>query len=241
MMAATLLELLLLGCSLPFASGSEVKVLFIGNSYTSTNDLPSVLKSVAGSLLPDVTISTTQSTPGGSTLYEHTSNAATQLAVNNGDYDVMVLQEQSQTAGFYSWRVLGDSRDLAVEALDTFFIPAAKKRNASVVFYETWGRKDGDPANPSIFAHYSMMQCAVSNGYAYMLYYMQAKLCDVSLAPVGQAFDQAFTDDGGLWDDTPSDDTFFRRLYSSDKSHPSKTGTYLAALTLFATIFKDRR
>ena len=56
-------------------SQETAKVLFIGNSYTYVNDLPSMLSNIAASFGDQVTHDS--QTPGGTTFQGHTQNAAT--------------------------------------------------------------------------------------------------------------------------------------------------------------------
>ncbi|KAJ9470304.1 hypothetical protein DIPPA_19958 [Diplonema papillatum] len=226
-MRALVVLLLLHAC---VASG--LKVLFVGNSYTSVNNLPAMFESVSESMLPSVSVSTVAITPGGTTLGQHSENAATLAAVEAGDYDVLVLQEQSELSGI-------DSQG-GYDALWEF-LPI--RSNPSIVFYETWGRKDGDPRFPEAFGTYSAMQCLVSNGYTVFQQFAMTRTCNVSVAPVGMAFERIFQESGGKpgVNDTVGDSTLFGRLYANDKSHPSVLGTFLAATTLFSTIFTTRR
>src|SRR5690606_13596616 len=76
----------------------QTRVLFIGNSYTHTNDLPGMFTTLAASLGEDVV--TGMSAPGGYTFNQHTQNTATLNALAQGDWDVVVLQEQSQLPSF---------------------------------------------------------------------------------------------------------------------------------------------
>ncbi|MCQ2280738.1 MAG: hypothetical protein MJZ49_08075, partial [Bacteroidales bacterium] len=74
------------------------KVLFIGNSYVYTNDLPNAIKTLA--LGCGDTLEYSQSTPGGCTFQQHLSNTTTMGYVNAGGWDKVILQEQSQLPSF---------------------------------------------------------------------------------------------------------------------------------------------
>ncbi len=72
----------------------QTDVLFIGNSYTTANDLPSMFRQIALSL--GDTVSTGMQAPGGYTLMDHLYAPATQSAIASQQWDYVVLQEQSQ-------------------------------------------------------------------------------------------------------------------------------------------------
>ncbi len=74
------------------------KILFIGNSYTYVNDLPTMFTNFA--LSTGDTISTDSSTPGGHTFNNHTQNSTTISKIMQGNWNYVVLQEQSQLPSF---------------------------------------------------------------------------------------------------------------------------------------------
>ena len=84
-----IITLLLLWTVSPL-SAQVTRVLFIGNSYTYSNDLPGLFTQLAGSL--GNTVETAMVAPGGFTFEGHTTNPASQNAIAQGDWDVVVLQ-----------------------------------------------------------------------------------------------------------------------------------------------------
>ena len=71
-------------------------ILFLGNSYTYFNDLPGMVRSLASAA--GFSASVTSIAPGGQTLGGHvTSSIGT---INSGDWDVVVIQDQSQRPSF---------------------------------------------------------------------------------------------------------------------------------------------
>lgn len=71
------------------------RILFIGNSYTGVNKLPDVFLEVvksAGRREPVVK----SATPGGQTLRQQLNQAPSQALIEEGGWDVVVLQGQSQ-------------------------------------------------------------------------------------------------------------------------------------------------
>ena len=86
----------LLACSTAFAQNS-INVLFIGNSYTATNNLPQMISNIASAMGENMTYSS--NTPGGCTFMQHCSNASMTM-IQQGSWDIVVLQEQSQLPSF---------------------------------------------------------------------------------------------------------------------------------------------
>ena len=72
------------------------KILFLGNSYTYFNDLPAMVRNLASAA--GLSATTSSNTPGGQTLQGHTSTSIG--TINSGNWDVVVLQEQSQKPSF---------------------------------------------------------------------------------------------------------------------------------------------
>src|SRR3954464_7495416 len=71
----------------------SLKVLFIGNSFTARNDLPGLIAQLAkagGHRLQHQLISV-----GGASLRTHWNKGHAQNRIREGDFDYVVLQEQS--------------------------------------------------------------------------------------------------------------------------------------------------
>lgn len=208
----------LLGLS-PFAQ--DYNALFIGNSYIYTNDLPLMLSQIAES--KSNSIITASSTPGATTLQSHTLNATTQELLQNGSWDFVILQEQSQMPAFPINQVETDVYPFARALVDT-----ARAHNECVmpIFYMTWGRMDGDQDNCESFpplCTYEGMQDLLTERYQEMAY-----MNDCWVSPVGSAWKQVREE--------TSDDI---QLYVNDGSHPSVAGTYLAACVFYAMMWNE--
>jgi len=217
MRKALLLPFLL--CTL-MAGAQTTTVLFLGNSYTATNDLPGTLRQLALSL--GDTVTTQQSLPGGYTFELHTTNATSQQLIDQGDWDFVVLQEQSQLPSFQLPQVQSDCFPFATELIDSILVHAPC---AEPVFYMTWGRQNGDAQNcanwPPVCTFEGM------NALLRERYLMMAVDNSAWCAPVGMA-----------WKNTRDHQPAIN-LYSTDGSHPSVQGTYLAACTFYATLFRQ--
>jgi hypothetical protein len=73
--------------------GAALKALFIGNSFTARNDLPALIARLAearGKGLEHRLISA-----GGASLRTHWNAGKARQAIREGQYDCVVLQEQS--------------------------------------------------------------------------------------------------------------------------------------------------
>ena len=114
------------------------RILFIGNSYTGVNKLPDVFLEVvkdSGRSTPVVK----SSTPGGRTLKQHLGIAGSMKLVDEGGWDVVVLQGQSQEPAIAE--VDETVRKEFVEsAAELCKRVRAKSPKAKIYFYETWAR-----------------------------------------------------------------------------------------------------
>ena len=71
-------------------------ILFLGNSYTYFNDLPGMVKSLASAA--GFSASVTSIAPGGQNLGGHVSSSLG--TITSGNWDVVVIQDQSQRPSF---------------------------------------------------------------------------------------------------------------------------------------------
>ena len=77
-----------------FSDGGEpVSILFVGNSYTTSNDLPSVVASMGSAGDYDVDVGVVAA--GGAWLRDHVAGGVVLSSLAGGDWDYVVLQEQS--------------------------------------------------------------------------------------------------------------------------------------------------
>lgn len=213
------LTLLLTAAVLTCGAQSTKKVLFIGNSYTYVNDLPGTVRTLA--LGCGDTLNFEQSTPGGCTFQNHLSNATTTSLIAQGGWDNVVLQEQSQLPSFPIGQVQSECFPYAQQLCDLI---RNSTPDAEIVFYMTWGRKNGDASNcanyPPLCTYEGM------DSLLYWRYLQMAEDNHATVSPVGRVWHV-------LRDNHPEIE-----LYSSDESHPSVAGTYAAAVTFYTILFK---
>jgi hypothetical protein len=127
---------------LSLAQTSTKKVLFLGNSYTSVNNLPQMIKDVALSVNDTVVFDV--NAPGGYTFEGHSTNTVSLNKIMAGVWDFVVLQEQSQMPSFPDQQVAADVFPYA-RALDS--IITQYNICGETIFYMTWGRKNGEAQN----------------------------------------------------------------------------------------------
>ena len=220
-----------------FTSSSE-EILLIGNSYTSANSLTNLLDDVMHQSSTSANVSSL--TGGGMKLSDHASDA--QIAnhqwnttINAGNWNWVVLQDQSQVPGFprtnQQWI---DSKDGAVTLNEMI-----EDTGSETMLFMTWGRRAGDSTISWLYPDFSTMQDELEQGYIDYRDNLSSVDRPVWIAPVGLAFKHIHDEivsSGG----TPTNSgTLFYDLYSSDGSHPSLSGSYLAACVIYASITGD--
>ncbi len=194
----------------------SISVLFIGNSYTYVNDLPGTLGALATSLGKEITFDS--KTNGGFTFQNHVNDALTYSKIHSKPWDVVVLQGQSQEPSFPDTQVDSQTLPYAVQLSDSIW---ANHACSNVMYYMTWGRENGDPQWSEINTFEKM------NTRLYNAYMRIADSSDLAMvSPVGRAWSYVRENHPTI------------NLYSGDGSHPSIEGTYLAACTFYASLFR---
>lgn len=199
-------------------AADTARVLFIGNSYTAVNDLPSIISAMATSG-GDV-LDYQASIPGGMTLQQHSTNQGTLALINQGNWDFVVLQAQSQEPSFPDSQVEADVYPYA-KILDSLIHVASPC--AKTVFYMTWGRKYGDQANCAFFP--PLCTYLGMDSLLQLRYTIMAEDNHAYISPVARVWRQ-------LRNMNPTIE-----LYSQDESHPSPAGSFAAASSFYAILF----
>lgn len=190
------------GCAV--TDGSCVRVLFLGNSYTSTNDLPGMFASLAAAAGRRVDVAMVAN--GGETLADHAASADDSAQLADAKWDCVVLQEQSEIPAMPGGR---PQMQAAVRNL------AGRIRTAGAVpiLFETWAHRDGMPA--AGLRDFAVMQTALSEGYR-----QAGSQAGIGVVPVGDAWATAIERDSSL------------ALWQPDGSHPTAAGTWFSAAVL---------
>ncbi len=197
------------GCQVP---RDTIDVLFVGNSYIYFNNLPEMIEGISTALDGPI-VRGTAHTHGGFTLRRHLDDGhlpsiLSQGSADGGDWDWVVLQEQSTLGTTYDpdSGVLGSpdafhraTRDLAA---------MIRAEGATPALYMTWA-KEAFPKQSE-----TLSQAYRSIG---------AKL-DLEVAMVGEA-----------WAEVRRLRPEFS-LYISDGAHPNAAGSYLAACLIYAVV-----
>ena len=197
----------------------SLRVLWVGNSYTYYNDMPSTVRQIAAT--QKVKLSCTRFLKGGERLSGHLKNQKLLDAIAAGGWDYVILQEQSSAPAMPTRQVAREVYP-AARTLDSLVHVASP--DARVIFYMTWGHKNGNrfpipeypPANS-----YGTMQERLITSYLEMAYDNGA-WC----APVGMAWRAVRSERPDCI------------LYRPDCYHPAVPGSYLAANVIFTTILQ---
>lgn len=202
-----------------FIQGQIQRVAFLGNSYTQYNNLPQLIADCASSV--GDSLETERSTPGGYTLEAHSTNENSLALIMQGNWDFVVLQEQSQRPSFPIEQVEEDvfPYALLLDSVNNAYNPCGES-----MLYMTWGRKNGDASNcgwwPPVCTYLGM------DSLLHLRYMMMADSNDAVVSPVG-----------AVW-------RYIRQtypnieLYAADESHPSLAGSYAAACSFYTAIYK---
>lgn len=210
--------IVLFGAGNSFAQMSK-RALFIGNSYTAYNNLPSLTAEVAASA--GDTLEFDSNTPGGTSFATHSTNATSLSKIEEGNWDYVILQEQSQIPSFPLTQVEEDCFPYAEALVEHIleFNPCA-----TPLFYMTWGRENGDAQNcanwPPVCTYEGMDDLLRER------YMMLGEMNNAEVSPVGAVWRH-------VRENFPDVD-----LYNDDGSHPSAAGSYLAAVCHYTSIFR---
>lgn len=193
----------------------DMKVLFVGNSYTSLNDLPAMFQELAES--GGKSVYQSSSTQDSSTLDDHSSDSSslgeeTLAKINNESikWDYVVIQEQSVMPIAGHEMFVSGAEDISI---------AIDEAGAKPVFYMTWGRKDG----------LAGMGFEEMNAELETAYENEAEYNHGLLAPVGSVWGKLKEEDEDLWE----------KLWYDDGSHPSYFGSYVNACVFYAVLFEE--
>ena len=142
---------------------NSLKALFIGNSFTARNDLPGLIERLAaasGARFVSQLISA-----GGASLNRHWNAGKAVQAIKSGEFDFIVLQEQS-TRPIKNPRLMHESIRL--------YDPVIREAGSKMALYLTWARKHA-PAPKS--------QNAINDAYTSI-----ARELGATVVPVGIAW-----------------------------------------------------
>lgn len=188
------------------------QILFIGNSYTSSNNFPQIFTKLAQDGGYD--LSALMIAEGGWTLSNHSQSIGSDDRIQQQSWTYVVLQEQSIIPS--NPKVREHNMYPAIRLLHE----EIENLGADVVLFMTWGRRDGLPE--SGYNDFFEMQTELEKGYLKI-----ADELNVMVSPVGIAWQNALEKNTQLV------------LWQEDGSHPNINGSYLAACVFYAVIFRE--
>lgn len=193
-------------------SAEEKRVLIIGNSYTFYNDLPMTLQALSKKTKYPLKVDSY--TAGAMSLRGFLDDPAHKKArqlLESGDYDWVILQDQSQTPAY--------KPDETMESVRRW-TEIAERNNTRVMLFLTWAHAstDGGKITPLV-----TMQEQTSTTYCKAAIANSGKT-KIKVAPVGEAWARWYKNNPN------------KPLHLDDLSHPNAGGTYLAACVIHATL-----
>ncbi len=209
-----LILLFILFQNFAYAQPQLRKVLFMGNSYTSMNNLPYTIAQMAASTGDSLYYEYYY--PGGYTLENHYNDSNATHLIKHGGWDYVVMQDQSQRPSFPNYDYY---YGYALSNLIREYNPCARP-----VFYMTWGRKNGDASNCGVWppvCTYEGMDSLLAQTYVDLASFNEAQVSPV----------------GAVWKNIRLNYPLIE-LYQSDESHPSVAGTFAAACSFYASLYK---
>lgn len=211
-------------CSITLFGQQTKRVLFLGNSYTYANDMPQLLADIANSTGKTVVFDI--NAPGGYYLAQHLTNPTSLAKITSGNWDHVVLQDQSMALAYPSTYMNFLPYCVKLDSVIKVHNPCAQ-----TMFYSTWGRKPGDayvctppecPVDTVITRTYYQMDSTITSHYK-----LFADSLKASMTPVGASWRY-------IRQNYPSIE-----LFQPDDSHPSLAGSYAAACCFYTTLFRS--
>jgi hypothetical protein len=197
-------------------SAQPLRVLFVGNSYSFK--IPKAFEKLATGEGKKIEVE--QVTKGGWTLAKHAKAEATLEKIAKGKWDIVVLQEQSQTPAIPEAQRC-QAMDPAAKSLAT----AIRKAGAIPIIFQTWGRRDGDQQNAKTYPNdtFESMQKRLTDGYR-----KAAEAAgNAHIVPVGEVWAKVHAAGGD------------HKLFAKDGSHPAAAGNQLGATVFYAAFFDE--
>lgn len=176
------------------------RVLFVGNSLSF--GVPRMVRN--GSARAGTPWDAGRVAHSGWTLDRHATEPETLAVIREGDWDVVVLQEQSRAPSVpwkRRWRMIPAAGKLAA---------AARAAGAVPVLYQTWGYLGGDPHRTG--DDFLAMNARIREGYR-----EAAAATGLPVVPAGDAWEREVAAGRG------------ERLFQTDGKHPSPEGDELTA------------
>ena len=195
----------------------NVRILFVGNSSTYYNDMPQMVKGLAQADGVNVTIQAL--TAANYKLYQFADEKDTygsQLisALKNYKWDYVILQDHREM-------IITDiaKTQTAIETLK----PLIQSSGAKMLLYDTQADYIGRSFTATGYSYY--LSHNEIQHYMIKGYYMMGNKYGAQVISSGVNFERCLKQFPDI------------KLYNADNIHPTPTGSYLAACTIYGTIF----
>ena len=192
------------------------KILVVGNSYTFFSDLPKLFRELAEENGKEVEVSSV--TKGGWSMIKYLdlgdeNTEKLNAAVEKSTYDTVILQDHSIIS-------LKDPDGFA-DGMKRMKEKFAEKADR-IILYQTWARKNGNKTLAENGWERDWMHKVVTTAYRNI-----AAEIGVEVSPVGECFYAVYEPHPEI------------ELYDPDGSHPSYTGSALAAVCHYRAVFGE--
>jgi hypothetical protein len=209
--------------SLSGFSQDTTKVLFIGNSFMSFNDLPTLFSQLAEGSGEHVVVAS--HVPGGASVgdtiqgtFAHMYNPEVYALIKSNDWDYLFLQDRQSRFAMSRGIFPGDSKVIEghIKIRDSllFYHPCSH-----LIWFAGFGTKNGYPP-------YSTTGVGLIDSI-YQNYRCLIDTAGQVIAPIGPAYLRIIAN-------FPAID-----LWGPDEEHPSMKGSMLIASVLYTTVFKS--
>lgn len=190
---------------------TQLKILFIGNSFTLNRNIPQLVEDLALSLNQDVEVS--QITKGAWTLSKFADpndqyGAQVDKTLRSEQFDIIVLQEQS-TRPLDNFNEFENAVKSLTEKINS------TQRNCQVYLYSTWAYQSMVPEDKTI----AETELQLRNAYKSV-----ADKFNLGIVNVGQAFTAVYEQHKDI------------NIYDTDGKHQSDAGAFLSACVHVATL-----
>ncbi len=196
----------------------QTKVLFLGNSFTYTYDIPGIFQAMATAAGESVFVD--ERTQAGMAVADeqiigHINDALSQSKISSQQWDYIVVQDNQ---GNYVNSVGVIPANAGNANVTLYNQIKANYPCTRIIYFAGWGPEGG------VFTGDNTQAC-INRIYGNMNY-LNNNIGNEIVSPIGKAWNTSLSQMPGV------------DLYYSDNVHPSLEGSYLAAATLFVTIFK---
>jgi PKD repeat protein len=211
-----IISIIILSCSL-YAQTQE-NILFIGNSLTYYNDMPTLFQNIANSKGKNVHC--TFYSPGGTGFINHVNDSNVYNLFSSQSWDAVILQPGTgESAGRSSSTDSTIARGQRLIDSIRRYSPCAK-----IILYEiSTGIAPNDTSNNN-YNNYFTIQSLIKDSITRISNGLQ-----IPFAPAGECFKSYYTLNQNL------------RLHSSyGDVHPNLYGSYLVACSIFNTLYQEK-